>query len=305
VPVAEAALDRTVDIAACSSSPGVDVFNAPSDRPLPAAGVAPLGRPAAYSAELIGTFGLVLFIVLVLTVSTAPPLGIGGPNFAVVGLVHAFALMLLIAALGAACGAHFNPAVTIGMLSTRRIGLADACAYIVMQLVGAVLAVLLVKGLMSSTGTAAHFGAPKVATGRFLDGSAVKGLVAEAVGTFFLMWAIMGTVVNPRGDRAWGSFVIGATLGLAVMCIAPLTGAGLNPARAFGPALFGGFGPAGDWILAFIVGPVAGAVLAARLYTALFLARQPGAASVEASGAQSPSPSPAPAPSGRLGIARP
>jgi MIP family channel proteins len=238
----------------------------------PAAGVAPLGRPTAYAAELIGTFGLVLFIVLVLTVSAPPPLGLGGPDFAVVGLVHAFALLLLIAALGGACGAHFNPAVTVGLLSTRRIGLADACAYIVMQLAGAVLAVLLVKVMMNGSGHAAGFGAPKVVSGRFLDGSAVKGMIAEGAGAFFLMWAIMGTVVNPRGDRAWAPLVIGATLGLAVMCIAPLTGAGLNPARAFGPALFGGFGPAGDWLLAFVVGPVAGAILSAQLYTAVVLA---------------------------------
>jgi MIP family channel proteins len=272
-----------------------------SDRPSAAAGVAPLGRPAAYAAELIGTFGLVLFIVLVLTISASPPLGLGGPDFAVVGLVHAFALMALIATLGGASGAHFNPAVTVGLLSTRRIGLADACAYIVMQLAGAVLAVLLVSALMNATGEAAHFGAPEVVTGRFLDGSAVKGLVAEAVGAFFLMWAIMGTVVNPRGQRAWASFVIGATLGLAVMCIAPLTGAGLNPARAFGPALWGGFGPAGDWLLAFALGPVVGAVLAANLYTIVVLGRQPSGEQVAPGGETAP----APAPSGQLGVARP
>jgi len=279
--------------------------NAPSGRPLPGAGVAPLGRPAAYAAELIGTFGLVLFIVLILSDSAPAPLGLGGPDFAVVGLVHAFALMLLIAALGTVCGAHFNPAVTLGMLSTRRIGLIDACAYIVMQVAGAVLAALVVKALMNGTGTAANFGAPKVVTGRFLDGSAVKGLVAEAAGTFFLMWAIMGTVVNPRGDRSWGAFVIGATLGLAVMCIAPLTGAGLNPARAFGPALVAGsFGPAGDWLLAFVVGPAAGAVLAATLYTVLVIDRVPRAAGAEAQPTGQPAAS-APGPSGQLGVARP
>jgi glycerol uptake facilitator-like aquaporin len=199
------------------------------------------------------------------------------------------------------CGAHFNPAVTVGMLSTRRISLGDAAAYIVMQLAGGILAVLLVKALMNGTGTAAHFGAPKVTTGQFLDGSAVKGMVAEAAGAFFLMWAIMGTVVNPRGDRAWGPLVIGASLGLAVMCIAPLTGAGLNPARALGPALFGGFGPAGDWLLAFVIGPVAGAVLAAQLYTVLVIAPQTRAAAVATGPAASPA-SPAPAPTGRLGI---
>ncbi len=192
---------------------------------------APLGRPAAYAAELIGTFALVLFIVFVLTVSGPPPngIGIGGPNFAVVGLVHAFALMALVATLAGVCGAHFNPAVTVGMLSLRRIGLVDAAAYIVMQLAGAVLAVLVVKALMNGSATAAHFGAPAVTTGRFLEGSAVGGMVAEGIGAFFLMWAIMGMAVNPRGNRALASFVIGATLGFAVMCIAPLTGAAAEP----------------------------------------------------------------------------
>jgi hypothetical protein len=85
------------------------VVNASPSRPPAAAGVAPLGRRAAYAAELIGTFGLVLFIVLVLTISAAPPLGLGGPDFAVVGLVHAFALTLLIAALGDASGRISTP----------------------------------------------------------------------------------------------------------------------------------------------------------------------------------------------------
>jgi glycerol uptake facilitator protein len=282
------------------------IVNASSARRQPVSGVAPLGRPTAYAAELFGTFGLVLFIVLVLTISTAPPLGLGGPNFAVVGLVHAFALMGLIAALGGACGAHFNPAVTVGMLSTRRIGFADASAYIVMQMVGAVLAALLVKALMNTTGTAAHFGAPKVTTGQFLDGSAVKGAVAECIGAFFLMWAIMGMAVNPRGDRSFAPLVIGATLGLAVMCIAPLTGAGLNPARAFGPALVGGsFGPAGDWLFTFVVGPIVGAVFAAQLYTGLVLARQPGTAGIEAASDGHRATPARTAPSGQVGIARP
>jgi glycerol uptake facilitator-like aquaporin len=184
--------------------------------------------------------------------------------------------------------------VTIGLLSLRRIGLRDASAYIAMQLAGALLAVLLVKALMGPTAEAANFGDPAVAQGRFLGGSAVKGLVAEAVGTFFLMWAIMGTIVNPRGNRPLAPFVIGATLGLAVMCIAPLTGAGLNPARAFGPAVFGGFAPLGDWVLAFVVGPVAGAVIAANLYSIVAIA--PLATRAEPAGA---------APSGRLGVAQP
>jgi MIP family channel proteins len=260
-----------------------------------APGTAPLGRPAAYAAELLGTFGLVLFIVLVLTISAPAPLGLGGPDFVLVGLVNAFALMFLIATLGGACGTHFNPAVTLGMLSGRRIALVDACAYIVMQVVGAILATLVVKALMNGTATAAHFGAPKVTTGRFLDGSVVKGLVAEAVGTFFLMWAILATVTGPPRERAWGALVIGGALGLAVMCIAPLTGAGFNPARAFGPALFGGFGPAGDWLLTFVVGPAVGAVLAVRVHAIVVpaAAAQPAGDEAEApAGAVAPARAP-------------
>src|SRR4051794_1337081 len=237
-----------------------------------------MNRSRAYIAELIGTFALVLFIVLVLTTATTGLHARGGPDFALIGLVHAFALMLLVAALGAVSGGHFNPAVTAGMLSTRRIGLRDGCAYIVMQLAGAVLAVLLVKALMNTSAAAAHFGAPKVTTGRFLDGSAVKGGVAEAAGTFVLMWAVMATAANPRGNKTLTPFVIGATLGFAVMCIAPLTGAGLNPARAFAPALWGGFGPAGGSLPAVVVGPIPGSVDAGHLYNGLANAPPEGSA---------------------------
>ena len=82
------------------------------------------------------------------------------------------------------------------------------------------------------------------------------------------MWAIMGTAVNPRGERAWAGMVIGMALGLGVMTLGPLSGAGFNPARWFGPAVVSGE-YANFWI--YIVGPVVGAVLAAVGYKALVL----------------------------------
>jgi glycerol uptake facilitator protein len=93
------------------------------------------------------------------------------------------------------------------------------------------------------------------------------------------MWAIMGVAVNPKGARDWAGLVIGGTLGFAVMALGPLTGAGLNPARALGPSLAGGGEPVGDFIVAYVLGPTVGALLAGILYTALILApegRAPG-----------------------------
>jgi glycerol uptake facilitator-like aquaporin len=95
--------------------------------------------------------------------------------------------------------------------------------------------------------------------------------VAEALGTFILMWAIMAMAVNPRGERHWAAFVIGSALGVGVLLFGPLTGAGLNPARWFGPAVVSGeFGDA--W--AYILGPIVGAVAAALAYAALVLSPQ-------------------------------
>jgi glycerol uptake facilitator protein len=115
---------------------------------------------------------------------------------------------------------------------------------------------------------------------KILQGKALSGLLCEVIGTFVLMWAIMGVAVNPRGERAWAGWVIGLTLGGAVMVFAPLDGAGFNPARWFGPAIVSG--EYADWWI-YIVGPVIGAVLAGFGYKALVLDthERTGAAPIE------------------------
>jgi hypothetical protein len=94
------------------------------------------------------------------------------------------------------------------------------------------------------------------------------------------MWAIMGVAINPKGARDWAGLVIGGTLGFAVMAIGPLTGAGLNPARSAGPSIVGDNSePLGEFLVAYVLGPTVGALLAGVLYTALILApegRLPG-----------------------------
>jgi MIP family channel proteins len=227
--------------------------------------------PSAYAAEFVGTFLLVLFIGLILSVQS--PDGLGYREFAVVGLLHAFVLTMLVATLGGTSGAHFNPAVTVTLAALRKISPVDAVVYIAVQLAGAVAAALVVKAVLIDPADAVHFGATGV-NQKFVSGDG-GAFAAELIGSFALMWAIMGMAVNPRSDRSWAPFVIGATLGFAVMAVGPITGAGLNPARAFGPALVGTeFGGAGTFLFVYVLGPVVGALLAGVLYSAIVLRPQ-------------------------------
>ena len=222
----------------------------------------------AFAAEGIGTFLLVFFICGVLSVGGAP----GGLqlDLAGLGMLHALILGVLVYALGATSGAHFNPAVTLGMLAIRQIRPRDAAAYIVFQLVGGVIAALLVLLLFHHVGAASHYGATAVHPNVIPGASPWLGLIAEAMGTFALMWAVMAMAVNPNAEKVVIGLVIGGALGLAVMIVGPATGAGLNPARWFGPALASGSFP-DFWI--YIVGPIAGALAAAVGYRALVLER--------------------------------
>jgi MIP family channel proteins len=222
---------------------------------------------AAYAAEGVGTFLLVFFICAVISVGNA---GVLQLDIAGLGMLHALTLGVLVYALAASSGAHFNPAVTVAQLAIRQIRARDAAAYIVFQLVGGVLAGLLVLLLFHHTGASVNYGATAVDAKVIPNGSSWLGLIAEAMGAFMLMWAIMAVAVNPNGEKHFAGLVIGGALGLAVMVFGPATGAGLNPARWLGPALASGtFADA--WI--FIVGPIVGAVLAALGYRALVLDR--------------------------------
>lgn len=216
--------------------------------------------PAAYFSEFLGTMILVLFIALILAVNSKA--GLGFTDFAVIGLVHAFALATLIATLAGVSGAHFNPAVTVALSALRKIGPLDAVIYVVCQIAGATVGALIARLLLTDQGDAVNYGATLVSK-QFHNGNAFPGFVAEAIGTFVLMWAILGTVVNTKGPKELAPWIIGGTLGFAVMTLGPLTGAGFNPARSIGPAIVSGeFGSATTFISAYISGPLIGALLA-------------------------------------------
>jgi MIP family channel proteins len=245
-----------------------------------AAEVIPARGPAAYVAEFVGTFALVLFITLAVSefvkapVSQGPGLPAFQPfvDFSVIGLVHVFVLFMLIQSLAVVSGAHFNPAVTVALTAIRQIRAIDAAIYIVVQLAGGVLGALVTKLVLKhlDNAKAVSYGAVKVSDN--LGHSIGLGMLVEGIGTFFLVWAIVGVAVNPQAFREWAGLVIGATLGLAVMVSGALTGAGFNPARAFGPDLVSGhFDGGGRFLLVFVLAPVLGGLLAAFGYMRMFV----------------------------------
>jgi glycerol uptake facilitator protein len=239
--------------------------------------------PAAYVAEFIGTFALVLFITLAVSELGRPEVsaadlaqGATQPfvDIGTIGLVHVFALFFLIQTLAVVSGAHFNPAVTVSLAAIRQIRGIDAAIYVVVQLAGGVLAALLTKLLLKEddfpNAEAVNWGAPAISDA--LGGAVGLGMIVEAVGAFFLVWAIVGVAVNPHAFREWAGLVIGGTLGLAFMVGGGLTGGSFNPARAFGPALASGeFGGAGDFLLVYVLAPIIGGLLAAFVYMRMFV----------------------------------
>jgi MIP family channel proteins len=238
---------------------------------------------AAYIAEFIGTAALVFFVTMAVSLYVEQaPAGLPQPfiDWSVIGLVHVFVLFMLIQTLALVSGAHFNPAVTAALAVIRQIKPIDGAIYIVVQLAGATLGALMTKGFLSDEGNAENYGA--VSLSPRIDGEIFwAGFGLEAIGTFFLVWAIVGVAVNPRAERGWAALVIGATLGMAVFVIGPLTGAGLNPARAFGPALVSGeWGGFDDFVIPYVIAPVVGAVLAVLIYFRMVIApgkKEPGA----------------------------
>ena len=231
---------------------------------------------AAYTAEFLGTFLLVFFICMIVIINSRD--GLGFTDWAVIGLVHAFILMLLVHSLGGTSGAHFNPAVTVTLTALRKISVPDAGVYIILQLAGAVLGALVAKLILKDEGAFVNDGAVAI-SGRTTD---FGGFICELTGTFALMWAIMAAAVNPRAPRAVAPWVIGAALGMAVMVFGALTGGSLNPARAFGPDLVAGeFGGFGTFLFVYVLGPILGGMLAGTAYTAIVLRPQALAAGLD------------------------
>lgn len=220
----------------------------------------------AYIAEFLGTFLLVLFIGFVVSLNS--PAGLGTTDFVQIGVLHFFLLAILVFALGDLSGAHFNPAVTITMASLKKIKPPDAVIYIVIQCIGAIVGAFVVKLILKDEGADVSYGGVSISE-KFLQGALLPGAVVEAFGTFILVFGIMAAVASRKQTVSWAPLAIGAALALPVLAFAPLTGAGFNPARALGPDLVGGIIDdvgVGNFLIAFIVAPIVGALAAGWLY---------------------------------------
>jgi aquaporin Z len=212
-------------------------------------------------AEVYGTFALVLVGCGAIIMESFPTAHYGLMGIAVVSAV---VLAVAVTTTMAISGGHLNPAITLGLWSTRRIPAQDAFVYIVSQLAGALLAALAVKALFpASVAKFVLWGTPSI------NPSITFGMAVgfEALLTFFLMSAYMGTIVAKSAPRVAG-FGVGLTMLFATIIGGAFTGAALNPARAFGPAVISGNL---DSLGAYFLGPIVGALVAVQLWERVLL----------------------------------
>lgn len=217
--------------------------------------------PKSYWAEFLGTFTL-CFIgqgAIVLNQVTG-----GQPGLLGIAIAHGLALAVMISALGSTSGGHFNPAVTMGFVVTGRQSWTSAITYWISQIMGAVVASFLLRAVVpGEAGDLVHYGAavvnPAITT--------TQAVLIEFILSFFLITAVWGTAVDERAPKI-GGFGIGLTVLMDILMGGPLTGAAMNPARAFGAALVSGTW-SNHWV--WWVGPMLGGIAAARAYKSIVL----------------------------------
>lgn len=206
-------------------------------------------------AEFIGTFTLIF-----IGAGAGALASTNGGGIVAVALAHGIALMVIIYAWGSVSGAHVNPAVTFSLALRGKTSWASALQYWIAQLAGAAVAGFALRFTIGTTG---NLGMTLPAAGV----SALQATVLEAILTFFLVISVFGTAVANRNGNAAG-LAIGTVLAMDILMGGSLTGASMNPARTFGPALaMGDF--QSFWI--YIVGPLAGGAVAALIYDNLIL----------------------------------
>lgn len=212
-------------------------------------------------AEAIGTFALCFIGAGAICIAQLMEGKVTNAGLVGIALAHGCVLAVMISALGHISGGHFNPAVTFGVWVGEKIPAPMAGAYVASQLVGAVIAGVLLRLVFAdAVWRPVNLGTPGLGSGINMG----TGILVEMILTFFLVLVVYGTGIDERGTwKAIGGFGIGFTVLCDILMGGPLTGASMNPARTFGPGLAAGYW---DNHLVYWVGPLLGGGLAGLLY---------------------------------------
>ena len=238
-----------------------------------------------FFAELLGTGFLVLIgpgsipATLLLINGSSGKATFTMADLGMIGIAFAVAIAAMVYTIGHISGCHINPAVTLAFAVTRRISWSEAAVYIVAQIIG---------GVLGALGIALIFGAAAATTIGFgptnFNEASTSYLQAggiEILGTFLLLFVIMGTAVDGRAPAGWAGLIIGLIVAGEVIVMGPITGPSLNPARSFGPAIvqvmFGGTYNLAHLVVYF-VGPIVGGILGVLGYDLMTRARTVGSA---------------------------
>ena len=216
-----------------------------------------------YIDEMVGTMVLVLMgcgsAVFAGSAAGAVSAGVG-----TLGVAFAFGLSVVAMAytIGGISGCHINPAITLGVFMSGRMGGKDAALYMIFQVIGAILGSAILFALVSTGG---HDGPTATGSNGFGDGEMLQAFIAEMVFTFIFVLVVLGTTDSKKGAGNFAGLAIGLSLVLVHIVCIPITGTSVNPARSIGPALFEG-GAALSQLWLFIVAPFVGAVLSAIVW---------------------------------------
>lgn len=216
-------------------------------------------------AELVGTFVLVFFGTGSVVTTVVFFGGVQSAGLLLIGLAFGFAVLIMIYAFGHISGTHINPAVSIALWATGRFPSKDLVAYIIAQLIGAVLASITIVAIVGTRAVDAGLGGTLPGDGV----SYLQAILVEAVTTFMLVLTVWGAAVDGRAPKGFAGLAIGIVVAGDIIVTGPIAGASMNPARTFGPLLTETlWGGKYDWAKfpIYIIGPIVGALIAAFLY---------------------------------------
>ena len=222
-------------------------------------------------AEAIATFGLVFFgpLSVILSVVVFGD-GLSIEAIIMISLGHGAIIALMVYAFGHVSGAHINPAVTIPMMITKKISVADGVGYIVSQVIGGIIATLSLMVILPEIGKPVLWGGHG-GPSELLNNSVMSGFAVEVILTFFLVVVIFMTAVHKKAPKSVYGASIGGMVFLLHLVGIPLTGASMNPARSFAPAIVTGDASLLEIQWLYWVAPIIGGIIAGVIMNYVFI----------------------------------